>query len=238
MANSFFRFKQFTVNQEKAAMKVGTDGVLLGAWAGCDNARKILDIGTGSGLIALMMAQRNPNAEIIAIEIDEDACEQANQNFKTSPWSDRLSVVHTSLQDYCYTANKFDLIVSNPPFFNNSLKSSDQARNKARHTDSLSYEELFYCSHQLSEEDAALSFIIPSVSEKEVIRIKNDYDYNLSRVMRVQGDINKQIVRTLFEFKTKPVSSISKKNICIEKGRRHLYSEEYIALTKDFYLAF
>nr|WP_321450579.1 methyltransferase [uncultured Carboxylicivirga sp.] len=238
MANSYFRFKQFTVNQEKAAMKVGTDGVLLGAWACCDKARKILDVGTGSGLIALMMAQRNPNAEIVAIEIDEVACEQAEQNFKNSPWSDRLSVVHTSIQDYSYTTNKFDLIISNPPFFNNSLKSSDQARNLARHTDSLSYEELFYCSHQLSEEDATLSFIIPSVSEKDVIQIINDYDYNLSQVLRVQGDINKQIVRTLFEFKTKPVSSISEKNICIEKGRRHLYSEEYKTLTKDFYLAF
>ena len=136
MPNPFFRFKQFTVYHDRCAMKVGTDGVLLGAWTNLSQSRRILDIGTGTGLIALMMAQRVPEVPITAIDIDAEAVNQANENFSASPWNNRLEAV---LQDVCtYTEkNSFDTIVSNPPYFINSLKCPDNQRTTARHTDTL-----------------------------------------------------------------------------------------------------
>jgi len=239
MANSYFQFKQFKVNQDKTAMKVGTDGVLLGAWADCNGARKVLDIGTGTGLIALMMAQRNPNAEIIAIDIDEGACDQAHENFLASPWADRLTVVHSSLQDFVRSnTEEFDHIISNPPYFQNSLRSGIKTRDLARHTDSLSFEELLYCSNDLSSTSALLSIIIPYAAENDVMTIKKNSSYNLLRKLHVQGDINKQVVRSLLEFRKGVVANCKEELLYIEKGKRHVYSEEYKALTRDFYLAF
>ena len=166
MVNSVFTFKQFKVEQSGCAMKVGTDGVLLGAWA--KGGERILDIGTGSGLIALMMAQRCPLAQIVALDIDEGAYKQAVGNVEGSVFCDRISVVHASLQDYC-KVNKvglegsFDAIVSNPPFFVNSLKSKGDSRTMARHTDTLSFEELLRWVSFLLREHGTFSCIIPTV---------------------------------------------------------------------------
>jgi tRNA1Val (adenine37-N6)-methyltransferase len=140
MSNPFFHFKQFTIYHNLCAMKVGVDGVLLGAWADCRNAGYILDAGTGSGLIALMLAQRS-NAIIHAIDIDENSCNQAEINFTNSPFHDRLSVEHISFQNY-FPPVRYDLIVSNPPYFANSLKSPDKNRNLARHDEFLPIEVL------------------------------------------------------------------------------------------------
>ncbi|MGP1590822.1 MAG: tRNA1(Val) (adenine(37)-N6)-methyltransferase [Prevotella sp.] len=165
MANSVFTFKQFKIEQSGCAMKVGTDGVLLGAWA--KGGERILDIGTGSGLIALMMAQRCSLAQIVALDIDEGAYKQAVRNVEDSVFSDRISVVYASLQDYC-KANKtelkgsFDAIVSNPPFFVNSLKSKGDSRTMARHTDRLSFAELLRWVAFLLREQGSFSCIIPS----------------------------------------------------------------------------
>ena len=128
MPNDYFKFKQFTIHQDKCAMKVGTDGVLLGAWAECANAKGILDIGTGTGLIALMIAQRS-NAKIDAVEIDETASKQAKENIKKSLWNDRIEILNISFQDFSKSTNeKYDLIVSNPPYFQNSLYAPDEKR--------------------------------------------------------------------------------------------------------------
>ena len=142
MSNPYFQFKQFTVWHDKCAMKVGTDGVLLGAWASVQNAHKILDVGTGTGLVALMLAQRSlPDADIIALEIDGAAAGQARENVTRSPWKERVEVVQTDFRDY-QSSDKFDVIVSNPPYFVDSLECPDQQRNAARHNGSLTYEEL------------------------------------------------------------------------------------------------
>ncbi|NJN77877.1 MAG: methyltransferase [Saprospiraceae bacterium] len=138
-----FRFKQFQIHQDKTAMKVGTDGVLLGAWADVLESESILDIGTGTGLIALIIAQRNQNAMVDAVEIDESSYEQAKQNFEESSWTKRLNIYQSSIQDYAKNCGKqYDLIVSNPPYFVNSTKSKQEDKNQVRHTDSLSFEEL------------------------------------------------------------------------------------------------
>jgi len=239
MANNYFQFKQFKVLQDKAAMKVGTDSVLLGAWANIDNATRILDIGTGTGLLALMAAQRNTNAEIIAIDIDEDACQQAYENFQESPWADRLSIIHSPLQEFTQNnSSTFDYIISNPPFFHKSLKSENLSRNLARHNDSLSYSELFHCSVNLLSTNGILGMIIPYLSENDVMSINKHYDYNLLRLLHVKGDKNKPIIRSILEFSSLITSDYSSDLLIIEEGRRHSYSNEYKSLTKDFYLAF
>ena len=146
MPNPYFQFKRFTVYHDRCAMKVGTDGVLLGAWTDVSSSQQILDIGTGTGLIALMLAQRNVTAHITAIDIDEEAIEQAQGNIAASPWKNRIEVMK---QDFCqYSANRlFDTIVSNPPYFNQSLKGPDSQRNTARHTDSLELQPHTVCIH-------------------------------------------------------------------------------------------
>ena len=150
MGAPFFKFRQFTIWHDRCAMKVGTDGVLLGAWAGQDRPGEILDIGTGSGLIALMLAQRFPQARITGIDCDRDAVMQARENFAGSPWSGRLRAIHTSLQNYCHgqeaASERFSLIVSNPPFYDNTLTNPDSRRCTARHTGGLPHDELLLLS--------------------------------------------------------------------------------------------
>ena len=142
MSNTYFNFKQFSVKQDKCAMKIGTDGVLLGAWTDVGSASTILDIGTGTGLLALMLAQRSP-AYIFAIECEYGAIQQAGENFTKSKWKDRLTLFSLSLQEHLLSGKQYDLVVSNPPFFENSLKSPMESRNFARHTVSLTSEDLF-----------------------------------------------------------------------------------------------
>ena len=155
-----FRFKQFAVEQDDVAMKVGTDGVLLGAWANCEGAKRILDIGTGTGVIALQMAQRNAEAQIHAVEIDEAAAKRARANFDNSPWAERLNVEQTAVQEFS-PAEKFDLIVSNPPYFVDSLLPPDTKRSTARHTHDLTFEELDNAVARLLAGDGKFALILP-----------------------------------------------------------------------------
>ena len=159
MSNSYFKFKKFTIWHDKCAMKVGTDGVLLGAWVNVDNATKILDIGTGTGVVALMLAQRS-DAEIIGIEIDSDAAEQASCNANESSWRNRIKIIN---QDFIHYNSKelFDVIVSNPPYFKNSIKSNDDKRNLARHVSSLNYQMLVEKAASLLLPTGSFSIIVP-----------------------------------------------------------------------------
>ena len=183
--NLGFQFKQFFVRHDRCAMKVGTDGVLLGCWSGYDAAAagsptiphryhyaRCLDIGTGSGLIALMLAQRFPDALIDAIDIDKAAVEQAAENFAASPWSDRLHAYCAKLQEWSIVNSQlYSLIVSNPPYFQNSLKNPDKGRQTARHTDTLSFSELIHHSTRLLSENGILALILPAEAESEVCEL-------------------------------------------------------------------
>ena len=233
MPNPFFKFKQFTIHHDRCAMKVGTDGVLLGAWVNLSNSQHILDIGTGTGLIALMMAQRCKASSITAIDIDEEAVNQANENIQASPWKEQVKAVQ---QDICsYQPNVlFDTIVSNPPYFINSLKSSDAQRNTARHTDSLSAEDLMRKSAELLTEEGHFSIILPTEQIEELIQIGERvglYPSRRTNVITRPGLLPK---RTLMEF-CKRNTSYPTDELIVELDR-HVYSEEYIALTRDFYL--
>jgi len=226
-----FQFKQFTINQDKTAMKVGTDGVLLGAWTRLVG-NNMLDIGTGTGLIALMMAQRCSN-KISSIEIDNNAYLQAKDNFNNSNWSERLEILNISLQEF-KPNHKFDTIVSNPPFFNKSQKTPDESRNLARHTDSLSFEDLLgFISENLSKLGIA-SFIIPFDSEKEFLQIAEKENLYPNRICRVRGTDKTPIKRSLIELDFQKTTCVET-SLTIEISR-HVYTQDYINLTKDFYL--
>ena len=233
MSNPFFTFKQFTIRHDRCAMKVGTDGVLLGAWTNVSHSCRMLDIGTGTGLIALMLAQRCPQASITAIDIDTDAVGQAQENVLLSPWSDRVEV---KLQDICkYLTDKhFDTIVSNPPYFIDSLKCPDGQRNTARHTDTLDAERLLGSVSRLLTDDGRFSIILPA--EQTDLLIQTAYTQGLypSRQTAVITRPGLSPKRILMEFqKTKETFQPDELIIELE---RHVYSEGYIALTKDFYL--
>lgn len=231
-----FHFKQFTVNQDKTAMKVGTDGVLLGTWTSLkNNPYSILDIGTGTGLIALQLAQRS-DAEIIdALEINDNAFEQAVENFEQSDWSDRLFCYHASLKEFNNEIDdKYDLIVSNPPFYTDKFESNNNSRNAARFTSSLPFEELILSVSKLLNADGEFSVIIPYKEETNFISLASECNLFPTRICNVRGNVNSTIKRSLITFtfhKTKTLVS----ELTIEI-KRHQYTNAYIDLVKDFYV--
>ena len=228
-----FRFKQFAIRQENAAMKVGTDGALLGAWCDVSNCKNILDIGTGTGIIAMMVAQRNPIAKITALELDSNAILDATYNVENCPWSDRIKVKQTSLQEFKPTIS-FDLIVSNPPFFVNSLKAETESRMKARHTDTLHFSDILVFSNENLSEKGSLSLILPFEQAEKCISAAIDYNLYLSRECVIRPVPHKEPHRKALEF-SRVKKKITSENLVIETGKRHDYTKDYIALTKDFY---
>ena len=233
MPNPFFAFKQFTIHHDRCAMKVGTDGVLLGAWVNLSNSHRILDIGTGTGLIALMMAQRCNDSNITAIDIDTEAVSQANENIQASPWKDRVIAIQQDIRSF-HPNKSFDTIVSNPPYFINSLKSSDTQRNTARHTDTLSAEDLIQKADELLTDEGRFSIILPTEQIENLIQISERVGLYPSRCTHVITRPGLMPKRTLMEF-CKRETSCSIDELVVELDR-HVYSKEYIALTRDFYL--
>lgn len=237
MANDYFKFKQFTICQNKCAMKVGTDGVLLGAWANCESAENILDIGTGTGLLALMLAQRS-DAFIDAVEIDEIACKQAQENVEKSVWSDRIIILNKSFQDfYKKTTTKYDLIVSNPPYFQNSLFASDSKRTDARHNSNLEFEDIIIGASDILKENGKLNLILPYLEGTMFILKAAEKGLYCVRQTKVLPNPDREPKRLLLEF-MKIKKPLVEQEIIIELNKRHEYSDAYKNLTKDFYLAF
>ena len=218
-----FQFKQFTVEQELCAMKVGTDGVLLGAWA--KGGQRILDAGTGTGVIALMLAQRYPEARVTAIDIDEGAVRQAQQNVTKSPFAAQVTVLQETLQEH---QGEYDAIVSNPPFFIDSLAAPDEQRNMARHTATLTYAELMQAAYRLLSDEGELSVVVPfdyrQRMEDEAIFV----GFFPSRVCAVKTTERKPAKRYLLAFRKHPCPC--------EKEQLTIGSEDYQALTSAFYL--
>lgn len=217
-------------------MKVGTDGVLLGAWAETESCNRILDIGTGTGLIALMLAQRS-KAVIDAIDIDADACLQAQENADSSPFAGRIKIRHSALSDFARTGTDlYDLIVSNPPYFVDSLKCPDRKRNTARHTDTLTLEDLLQDSRKLLAPQGRIALILPYDQKERLtdcIRTQNLFLSKATSVIPVPGAEPKRLLAELTA--EPPVSPASSGRLTIEVAR-HQYTDEYVSLTKDFYL--
>jgi len=232
----YFSFKQFTINQDKSAFKVGTDGVLLGAVADTDNAGSILDIGTGSGLIALMLAQRC-EAEIVAIEPDKDSFEQACRNIDNSKWSSRIRVLNTDIQNFKPEGRKFDLIVSNPPYFSNSLKNPDPGKALSRHNDKLSHKDLLEAASRLLAENGKIQITMPYAEGNVFIADAAEFRYYCNNILKIRPLPTSEIRRLILTF-SRNRGKAKEKFLTIEHGKRHQFTEEYINLTKDFYLKF
>lgn len=238
-----FKFKQFTVHQDKCAMKVGTDGVLLGAWASIkNNPASILDIGTGTGLIAMQMAQRSNASVIDAIEIEAAAFEQAVENFERSPWGDRLFCYHASLATFATELDeKYDLIISNPPFYSTGHVTENKARNKARFTKSLTFNDLLKATTQLLTATGVFSLIIPFHEEASFLELAKNKGFIPKRICRVKGNTQSPVKRSLLELELiKTTLNKSKKEPIITdltiEIKRHQYTDEYLLLVDEFYL--
>ena len=230
---SEFRFKQFRIKQEKSAAKIGTDGVLTGAWCPIPPGKiHVLDVGSGTGLIALMIAQRSDNAFITAIDMDLEAWQECGENFKNSPWSNRLTAVHGEFESFDFK-NKFDLIVSNPPFFSAESFAPDPRRKNARNTDSLSFESLISKASALMVDEGVFCLIIPYHSEETILKLGEENGLFPWRILRIKGHGEAPLKRSLIAFsKNHKIPEIS--TLVIENSR-HNYTDEYRALTKDFY---
>jgi tRNA1Val (adenine37-N6)-methyltransferase len=237
--NSYFQFKQFTVHQDKSAMKVCTDACVLGAWADVSGASSILDIGTGTGLLALMVAQRNPAVCVDAIELDENAYRQAGENIAKSPFFGQIAVVHADVKNY-QPAKTYDCIITNPPFFQADLRSPDQGKNKAHHAETLSFGELLLCIDRLLTPKGSFHVLLP-VDEAIVFHKKAvDLDWRLERKMVLHHNSLKKPFRHLMTFSRAEVVENGHINqeLYIYQPDRKTYHPEFIQLMKNYYLIF
>ncbi len=233
MSNPYFEFKQFTIWHDRCAMKVGTDGVLLGAWANIERVEKILDIGTGTGVISLMLTQRNAQAIIDAIEIDEAAFLQAKRNVLNSKWANRVNVICCDFKKYTSDV-KYDLIVSNPPYFVDALRCPNKQRSLARHVGDLNYESLFGYSSKFLSQSGTIDIIIPAESEKYIMNIAWRHKLFPIQKLRVYSKVGKPCRRILFSFSFQE-KKCKEENLYI-KLNDNQFSNEYSSLTRDFYL--
>ena len=236
MSQKPFVFKEFSVNQDRCAMKIGTDAVLLGAWTSLqNNPSSILDIGAGTGVLALMLAQRSMAELIDAIEIDDNAYEQCVENFENAPWSDRLFCYHASLDEFADEIEApYDLIISNPPFYSEDYKTSSNQRDMARFSDALPFDQLLQNVSKLLSENGSFSVIIPFKEEQTFVVLASNFNLFPSRICHVKGHENSEIKRSLLDFSFRE-NDIITEQLTIETNR-HQYTQEYINLTQDFYL--
>jgi tRNA1Val (adenine37-N6)-methyltransferase len=234
---SKFQFKQFSVDQDRCAMKIGTDGVLLGAWTPIENnPHSILDIGTGTGVIALMLAQRSHAEQIDALEIDEEAYEQSVDNFENSPWSNRLFCFHAGLDEFVEEPeDEYDLIVSNPPFYTDDYKSENEQRDVARFADAMPFEDLIEAADLFLSENGIFAVIIPFKEEESFLAIAKEYELYPLKITRVKGTPTTEIKRSLLAFSRNQSVNFPVDELIIETAR-HIYTSDYIELTQDFYL--
>ena len=240
MSSPNFQFKQFTIQQERCAFKVGTDSVLLGSWVNPESTHHILDIGTGSGILALMMAQKS-NALVMGIDIDEDAFHQASENANASKWRERIQIQHTSIQDFLASSLqplKFELIISNPPYFNSKAHATGTSKSIARNTEQLPFKELVKASLQLLSDEGKLCVVLPTPEAKLFRSIAENAGLVLSKLLRVQTKASENFEkRHLLQFEKTAFHYLEEILIIEENGHLN-YTHQYRELTKDFYLAF
>ena len=231
---SGFKFKQFTIHQDKTAMKIGTDSILFGSWLVVNSSCKfILDIGTGTGLLALMMAQKIPEASITALEIDEDAFNQAQGNIANSKWDNKIDLIHTDAN--LWSSNrKYDLLISNPPYFSNALKADNYARTKARHQVDFKIEDLLSLWDKYGSEKSELACILPTGQANVLIALALRKSHFLKTQTRVSSSEEGKVIRQLLLFSKCKAPTVSSE-LCIYNLDK-TYTKAYIELTKDFYL--
>ncbi len=233
---SSFQFKEFVVQQEKNPMKVGTDGILLGAWVDCDNAKQALDVGTGTGLIAMMMAQKSDSILVDGVEINEVAYQEALDNVQASSFESRIKLYNDSIQDFALASDlKYDLIVSNPPFFTGGTMSNNMDRQLIRHTIKLSHADLLRSVSSLLTNEGKFAVIVPFLEGLRFIEIAETYNLHLSKKTLVRSSEGSKIVRLLLSF-TKAESKGTEENELFLYNEDKSRSASFRKLTQDFYL--
>lgn len=237
MRKSVFRFKKFVCMHAMSSMKIGVDAVLIGAWTRVEEAHTILDVGTGCGIIALMCAQRNSTAQIAAIDIDESSVEEASMNFNASPWRDRLTAIKRDFNSFADSSEKFDLIISNPPFFNSGLFRPNTSRLLARHESSLSPAELIRKGCHLLTPEGRLSMVVPYERVNTLINETEGNGLVITRACKVRGHSNAEYKRALLEFQFGKKSYIQWEELTLEENPNHP-TPEYKQLCSSFYLYF
>ncbi len=235
MGQNTFHFKQFSVKQDRCAMKVNTDGVLLGTWASGRGAARILDIGTGTGVIALMLSQQNPEAKITAIDIDEKAYLQAKENFAASLWNKNLVAQHIGLQNFS-NETKFDVIISNPPYFIQDYKTEDEAKNVAKHSTALSYDELLEGINRLLSDNGKAFLIIPIFNLPLLQTKAENLEIYLTKLTEVTAVESKPPYVVLIQLERER-REVVKSHLLIQKATGE-FTQEYKELTKEYYLKF
>lgn len=236
---SLFYFKEFVINQDNCPMKINTDGVLLGALSDVDSRNKICDIGTGTGVIALMLAQRNSNAVIDAVDVDYQAVDTATLNFENSLFHERLNAYHHSFVEFfeLHPQNKYDLIISNPPFFLNALKSSVERKNLARHTDETFFIDFLRISNAHLTSNGIVQLIVPIEISVFIQHLAKDYHLCISEIISVKSFEDKEPFRHILKFQKQPCEKVSETDFIIyAKEKEH--SLQYIAALKDFFTIF
>lgn len=237
MAEDVFRFKEFSVVQDSCAMKINTDGILLGAWCDVQSASKVLDIGTGTGVIALMIAQRNKTAGIVGLDIDKSSAERAAKNFMSSAFSSRLLAMHTSVQEYSeHTSEKFDMIVCNPPFFSEGTISQDQRKAGVKHTIHLSHSDLLTAVCKLLEPGGVFNLVLPYREGMRLLDFSVDYGLFTKILTKVQSKHQKPLERLLIGLTNVPGKQVVNHLIIHDRDNPKQYSKEYVELTSPFYL--
>jgi tRNA1Val (adenine37-N6)-methyltransferase len=237
MSNTYFQFKQFIIHQERCGMKLSTDAVILGALACRKSPKKILDVGAGTGVVALMLAQRYPEATVEAVELDESAFEQASDNAALSPWKDRILLIHQAFQDYARGNTKsFDLVVSNPPYFPDHIKSQDQQRNLALHNDSLPFDELVKSVADVLSPEGAFWVILPERQMQDLEKLAIAYGLFPFKKVIIKNHPNAPVLRVVAAFNTTS-STTTASTLCIREQDQQ-YSASYKELLKDFLLDF
>ena len=232
-----FNFKHFSVSDKNSAMKVGTDAVLLGAWVEVSGKKRILDIGTGSGIISLMLAQRS-EANITGLDIHKYSIEDAILNFANSQWATRLKAIQSSFQEYAtYCSESYDLIVSNPPFFTNSLKSPKQLKNISKHNDLLPYQDLISGIRKIIAASGKYCIIVPESDAVFINDLSTENDFHCIRQLTIYPKKSKPASRVIMEFSTSKPDVVKKEKIIV-RNDDNSYTSEYKLLTKDFYLDF
>ena len=235
---NIFKFKQFEIKQDQCTMKVGTDGILLGAMAAVDGVSEILDIGSGTGLICLMLAQRAPNANVSGVEIEQKAFEESVENGNNSPWSDRIHFENESIQDYSKFSDKsFDLIVSNPPFFSGGTFSYNQERNNVRHTVKLPNGDLLQSARKLLTRNGKFVVILPVMEGLRFKDMAKSYRLFCTEEISIKGKESKSEERLVLVFEQEESDEVKKGQIVVY-NEDDTYHHEFIKLTKDFYLKF
>lgn len=237
-----FNFKQFKIEQDRCAMKVGTDGVLLGAWADVSGAHTVLDVGSGTGVIAIMIAQRtaqSENVQVHAVEIDEAAYSQSKENMAESPFAERLQVFNDSIQNFAKASpRQYDLIVSNPPFFTGGTFSSNQDKTNVRHTVKLPHSDLLNATRQLLAKDGRFCVILPLIEGLRFIEIAQTYGFHCTKKTEVHTLTNKPIERLLLQFEFNAQTTIYDNIVILNSDTRNDYTDTYKALTSEFFTIF